>query len=260
VGLGLNRQALFHFTLDPAANFLVKAVFSPDLRLQKLFRTLNSIPSHPHLIHPPPPYTHLPSVLLIIDRQSQIWPTQPQLSSPLWACKFNPYLPACDCQHGMADIKKHHQQVPINLNWYQSMVLACLGPPWAVREARLGFNGDAAWISGIIDHRLQGPGWLFNHRPPFVIDFLSMFIFWRNVYNPTTVHLDWSDNFGTVYNRYRYWHAITVGGVSAAVSKTAAAPIERVKLLIQNQVCSFYHTTAFCAPDPSLPDDVHVTH
>ena len=28
----------------------------------------------------------------------------------------------------------------------------------------------------------------------------------------------------------------TVGGVSAAVSKTAAAPIERVKLLIQNQV------------------------
>ncbi len=31
---------------------------------------------------------------------------------------------------------------------------------------------------------------------------------------------------------------ITVGGVSAAVSKTAAAPIERVKLLIQNQVRS----------------------
>jgi Mitochondrial carrier protein len=29
---------------------------------------------------------------------------------------------------------------------------------------------------------------------------------------------------------------ITVGGVAAAVSKTAAAPIERVKLLIQNQV------------------------
>lgn len=29
---------------------------------------------------------------------------------------------------------------------------------------------------------------------------------------------------------------MTVGGVSAAVSKTAAAPIERVKLLIQNQV------------------------
>jgi hypothetical protein len=28
----------------------------------------------------------------------------------------------------------------------------------------------------------------------------------------------------------------TVGGVSAAISKTAAAPIERVKLLIQNQV------------------------
>jgi len=27
-----------------------------------------------------------------------------------------------------------------------------------------------------------------------------------------------------------------VGGVAAAVSKTAAAPIERVKLLIQNQV------------------------
>ena len=27
-----------------------------------------------------------------------------------------------------------------------------------------------------------------------------------------------------------------MGGVSAAISKTAAAPIERVKLLIQNQV------------------------
>lgn len=39
----------------------------------------------------------------------------------------------------------------------------------------------------------------------------------------------------------------TVGGVSAAVSKTAAAPIERVKLLIQNQVgadfiCSIKYT------------------
>lgn len=29
-----------------------------------------------------------------------------------------------------------------------------------------------------------------------------------------------------------------MGGVSAAISKTAAAPIERVKLLIQNQVSS----------------------
>lgn len=35
-----------------------------------------------------------------------------------------------------------------------------------------------------------------------------------------------------------------MGGVSAAVSKTAAAPIERVKLLIQNQVWHqfFVHT------------------
>lgn len=32
-------------------------------------------------------------------------------------------------------------------------------------------------------------------------------------------------------------NGLSVGGVSAAVSKTAAAPIERVKLLIQNQVC-----------------------
>lgn len=31
-------------------------------------------------------------------------------------------------------------------------------------------------------------------------------------------------------------NAFAVGGVSAAVSKTAAAPIERIKLLIQNQV------------------------
>jgi len=40
-----------------------------------------------------------------------------------------------------------------------------------------------------------------------------------------------------------------VGGVSAAVSKTAAAPIERVKLLIQNQVYlnpfhNFFHLPA----------------
>lgn len=36
-----------------------------------------------------------------------------------------------------------------------------------------------------------------------------------------------------------------VGGVSAAVSKTAAAPIERVKLLIQNQVrCAQWLQTA----------------
>lgn len=33
-----------------------------------------------------------------------------------------------------------------------------------------------------------------------------------------------------------------MGGVSAAVSKTAAAPIERVKLLIQNQVQSLHFT------------------
>jgi hypothetical protein len=32
----------------------------------------------------------------------------------------------------------------------------------------------------------------------------------------------------------------SVGGVSAAVSKTAAAPIERVKLLIQNQVSAIF--------------------
>lgn len=32
-----------------------------------------------------------------------------------------------------------------------------------------------------------------------------------------------------------------MGGVSAAVSKTAAAPIERVKLLIQNQVSTHCH-------------------
>lgn len=35
-----------------------------------------------------------------------------------------------------------------------------------------------------------------------------------------------------------------MGGVSAAVSKTAAAPIERVKLLIQNQVSSHTIPTA----------------
>jgi hypothetical protein len=38
---------------------------------------------------------------------------------------------------------------------------------------------------------------------------------------------------------------ITVGGVAAAVSKTAAAPIERVKLLIQNQVQLPYQAPAF---------------
>ena len=35
-----------------------------------------------------------------------------------------------------------------------------------------------------------------------------------------------------------------MGGVSAAVSKTAAAPIERVKLLIQNQVRAIWLLSA----------------
>lgn len=37
-----------------------------------------------------------------------------------------------------------------------------------------------------------------------------------------------------------------MGGVSAAVSKTAAAPIERVKLLIQNQVSVLWSLVVFC--------------
>jgi hypothetical protein len=49
-----------------------------------------------------------------------------------------------------------------------------------------------------------------------------------------------------------------VGGVSAAVSKTAAAPIERVKLLIQNQV-----RTSFQEPEVSyagLMDCIILSH
>jgi hypothetical protein len=38
-----------------------------------------------------------------------------------------------------------------------------------------------------------------------------------------------------------------MGGVSAAVSKTAAAPIERVKLLVQNQV-RLHHCNKYYAP------------
>jgi len=45
---------------------------------------------------------------------------------------------------------------------------------------------------------------------------------------------------GILQHKEEWLIAITVGGVSAAVSKTAAAPIERVKLLIQNQV-RFHH-------------------
>ena len=40
-----------------------------------------------------------------------------------------------------------------------------------------------------------------------------------------------------------------MGGISAAVSKTAAAPIERVKLLIQNQVrCAPNGSSIFATP------------
>jgi hypothetical protein len=46
----------------------------------------------------------------------------------------------------------------------------------------------------------------------------------------------------------------TVGGVAAAVSKTAAAPIERVKLLIQNQVQLPSSTSGIC----TLTRDLHV--
>lgn len=45
-----------------------------------------------------------------------------------------------------------------------------------------------------------------------------------------------------------------VGGVSAAVSKTAAAPIERVKLLIQNQVSGNFD------PIPELCHKTSITH
>lgn len=44
----------------------------------------------------------------------------------------------------------------------------------------------------------------------------------------------------------------TVGGVAAAVSKTAAAPIERVKLLIQNQVCSQTCHWQLSLPQPDV--------
>lgn len=48
------------------------------------------------------------------------------------------------------------------------------------------------------------------------------------------------DTPSTIFDESHAWRRLTlrsvVGGVSAAVSKTAAAPIERVKLLIQNQV------------------------
>jgi hypothetical protein len=43
-----------------------------------------------------------------------------------------------------------------------------------------------------------------------------------------------------------------VGGVSAAVSKTAAAPIERVKLLIQNQVCIVFINN-YRKSSPNIP-------
>ena len=48
------------------------------------------------------------------------------------------------------------------------------------------------------------------------------------------------------------------GGISAAASRAAAAPIERVKLLIQNQVCPptstlhVNHLTPFEAWDPMI--------
>jgi solute carrier family 25 (adenine nucleotide translocator) protein 4/5/6/31 len=46
---------------------------------------------------------------------------------------------------------------------------------------------------------------------------------------------------------------VLVGGVSAAVSKTAAAPIERIKLLIQNQVG--YHPSSSHWSGPQGEDD-----
>jgi hypothetical protein len=50
-------------------------------------------------------------------------------------------------------------------------------------------------------------------------------------------HLDeWETSTTTILHFALANSLSTVGGVSAAVSKTAAAPIERVKLLIQNQV------------------------
>jgi hypothetical protein len=44
------------------------------------------------------------------------------------------------------------------------------------------------------------------------------------------------ENLQEIITHVAVANVLSVGGVSAAVSKTAAAPIERVKLLIQNQV------------------------
>lgn len=54
---------------------------------------------------------------------------------------------------------------------------------------------------------------------------------------------------------------IIVGGVSAAVSKTAAAPIERVKLLIQNQVSlDFLRNVVFDKDGGVLPLLFHLIY
>lgn len=58
----------------------------------------------------------------------------------------------------------------------------------------------------------------------------------RSLSPSRTTDTDGSVAPGLDFTDTRTDFAITVGGVSAAVSKTAAAPIERVKLLIQNQV------------------------
>ena len=53
----------------------------------------------------------------------------------------------------------------------------------------------------------------------------------------------------------------TVGGISAAVSKTAAAPIERIKLLIQNQVCFYTYLSHSHSRKPEvieMPEVVRV--
>lgn len=81
----------------------------------------------------------------------------------------------------------------------------------------LGFHGRFLEYVSITVPRLQ---------------IFTCFLFGQVLCYGTASGIDRSENFTDIE---------IVGGISAAVAKTAAAPIERVKLLLQNQVSYHLH-------------------
>lgn len=106
-------------------------------RLQKLFFP-STFQLHLFIILPNTISPHF----LIVDHPSQSWATNPQRSSPLWACTYNPFSSACDRDHNLWRSSTSSHRGSRKLNWHLSMVMTC--PEYFPIElsASVMLNGD----------------------------------------------------------------------------------------------------------------------